>query len=304
MKKNNDNKYIYENQINKLKESGIKFKKITIDEAIIYLRDKTYLFRLKCYLNNYEKKDGKYNIDFLELIEISTLDFHLRKLILAIMIDIEHIIKVNLINLYDNNKIENINDKINQFIKNKESCLSKGWKINHSDYKYDLYNKYENKWELWAFIEILSFGNLQQFIKFLGIEIPHFKGLYFSLKNIRNAAAHNSLLLCNLKNNNENFYFTNKVKYFLLENKFTFAERTTLLIPFINDFMCMMLIMYRFSDNTVISCRIKDLIKFFDRVKSKNIITSEKLINIFNIIDKFHNILINKNNKKNKIIKK
>lgn len=106
------------------------------------------------------------------------------------------------------------------------------------------------------------------------------------------------MLLCNLKNNNENFYFTNKVKYFLLENKFTFAERTTLLIPFINDFMCMMLIMYRFSDNTVISCRIKDLIKFFDRVKSKNIITSEKLINIFNLIDKFHNILINKNNKK------
>lgn len=41
------------------------------------------------------------------------------------MIDIEHIIKVNLINLYDNNKIENINDKINQFIKIKSHVYQK-----------------------------------------------------------------------------------------------------------------------------------------------------------------------------------
>lgn len=297
MKKNSYKKDIYENQINKLKESGITFKQITVDEAITYLRDKTYLFRLKCYLNNYEKKDGKYNIDFLELIEISTLDFHLRKLILAIMIDIEHIIKVNLINSYDDNKIENINIKIKEFIKERESCFLRNRKINYSDYKYDLYNKYEEEWKLWAFVETLSFGSLEPFIKFLKVEIPYFKGLYFSLKTIRNAAAHNSLLLCNLKNNNENFNFTNKVKDFLLKNKFTTEERKILLIPFINDFMCMMLIMYRFSDNTVISCRIKDLIKFFDRVKSKDIITSEKLINIFNLINKFHNILINKNKK-------
>lgn len=270
------------------------FNKISIDDAIIYLSDTTYLFRLKCYLNNYDKENGKYNLDFSELIEISTLDFHLRKLILSIMIDIEHIIRVKLINLCDNNQINHINKKINEFINNGDISILKMEEISHFDYKYNLYKKYENKWELWALVEILSFGSLIKLINLLGLKITFFNGLYFPLKQLRNAVAHNSLLLCNLKNTNKKFQFTHKVEYALSKNKFTEEEKTMICIPPINDFMCMMLIMYRFVDNTVMTHRINELTTFFTRVKREKIITSKKLINIFELLNRFHNIFINK----------
>ena len=292
---NND---VYENQINKLKEDGITFNNISIEDSITHLKDKTYLFRLKCYLNNYEKKDERYNLDFSELIEISTLDFHLRKLILSITIDIEHIIRVRLMNLYDNNQINNVNEQINGFIKNGNIDILKMEDINHLDYKYYLYKKYENKWELWALAEILSFGSLIKLIQLLKVKIRPFNNYYFPIKKLRNAVAHNSLLLCNLKNTNNTFHFTKKLKDWLLKNNFTKKDISMLCIPILNDFMCLLLVVYKFSDNKVISHRIVELVAFFERVKKKKIITSKRLIDIFKLLDKFHNIIIEKNKKK------
>lgn len=239
--------------------------------------------------------DGKYNIDFLELIELSTIDFHLRKLVISTMIDLEHIIKVKLMNLFDNNEIKNAKKRINTLIKDGILSIRRINEISVFDYKYDLYKKYEGKWELWALIEILPFGSLIMLIKNLEVEIDNLKNFYFPLRKLRNEAAHNSLLLCNLRNINHNFDFTKKIKYILKKNNFKENEQKSLSIPLLNDLMCMILVMYKFKDNLAIQRRIGDLLGFFDRVeKSRKIITSKEINDIFILLDRFHNVFVKK----------
>jgi hypothetical protein len=73
-------KDIFNKQIELLKNKGVKFVLINEEEAINYLMKANYFFRIKCYLNNFDKnKEGKYNVDFLVLKELSTIDMYLRK---------------------------------------------------------------------------------------------------------------------------------------------------------------------------------------------------------------------------------
>ncbi|MDK2819947.1 MAG: Abi family protein [Mycoplasmataceae bacterium] len=281
----------YNNQINELKKIGVNFSNLENDYVISILRDKTYLFRFKGYLSNYEQDvNGKYNLDFEELEEISKIDFLLRKLILSICLDVEHIIKVKIMNLYNENLIKDCDDKINYLIENKMFTFSKD---KSSNYNHKIYEEYKNDWTLFALIEVISFGSLLTLINLLEIDLPFCedKDMLWSLKSIRNSAAHNYPMLCNL-DSNKNYKINKNIFEFLEEQGFESLEISYISIPIINDLMCVLWILHKITNNKVISKRFEDIDVLKERIRNSNTeIKSSKCKNIFKTIDKYNESL-------------
>ena len=90
-------------QIRHMEEAGITFEHISKAEATRFLQYNTYYFKLKAYAKNFTKykngeRAGKYfNLDFAYLQDLSTIDAHLRKFIIKTALDIEHFLKVKLL---------------------------------------------------------------------------------------------------------------------------------------------------------------------------------------------------------------
>lgn len=91
-------KLSYDEQIDDLKSKNVKFDIYSEDEARKYLQYNNYYFKLKAYARDYttyskvELKDKYINLDFAYLVELSTLDMYLRRLIVGLCLDI-HLIK-------------------------------------------------------------------------------------------------------------------------------------------------------------------------------------------------------------------
>ena len=71
--------------ISHMKIKGIKFDIVKEEEAKIFLQNNNYYMKLASYRANYDKRksNGEYiNLDFAYLRELSTIDMHLRYLIL------------------------------------------------------------------------------------------------------------------------------------------------------------------------------------------------------------------------------
>ena len=70
--------------ISHMKIKGIKFDRVKEEDAKIFLQTNNYYMKL-LYRANYDKRKGKdeyINLDFAYLQELSTIDMHLRYLIL------------------------------------------------------------------------------------------------------------------------------------------------------------------------------------------------------------------------------
>ena len=84
-------------------EKGVSFKYVTEDNAEKYLAQINNYLRTASYRKNYQKylngpSKGKYiDLDFAYLQELSTVDMHLRNLVTKMCIDIEHDLKVLLL---------------------------------------------------------------------------------------------------------------------------------------------------------------------------------------------------------------
>ena len=86
-----------------MKNKGITFNITSEADATAYLHQNNNYFKLTSYRKNYSKytsgtKAGKYeNLDFAYLVELARIDVQLRHVILAMCLDIEHFLKVQLI---------------------------------------------------------------------------------------------------------------------------------------------------------------------------------------------------------------
>ena len=201
-------KYSIEDQINHFKSKGIKFSIMDEESAKDYLQNNTYFFKLKSYCKSFEcnKKNQQYiNVDFAYIVELSKLDMYLRSLIIKISLDTEHFLKVKLINDFTNNESENGYNIINllfknyPFIKNNIAVKAKDSACA------DLIYKYKDNWAIWNIVEVLSFGDFIKLFELYYQQYPDTKSsanihyLLWSLKFIRNAAAHNNCLLNSLR---------------------------------------------------------------------------------------------------------
>ena len=107
-----------------MKSKGIRFEIVGEEDAQAFLENNNYYLKLASYRENYEKVSdntkenaGQYiNLDFAYLQELSTIDMHLRYLILQMTLDIEHSLKVSLLRDIEHNEKEDGYHIIQKFI--------------------------------------------------------------------------------------------------------------------------------------------------------------------------------------------
>lgn len=200
----------FDGQIDHMKNSqGISF---TIDDeakAKEFLENHNYYFRVKSYAKNYERYTGgpkanKYmQLEFAYLRELSTLDMYFRKIILKMLIDVEHFLKVRLLKDFNINQREDGYTLIAEFLsKNGDIALNIQKKITPGSYCGKLIKKYNPHFAIWNIIEILTFGDFNRLYEFYYSKFPpanDFSSFLWSARMLRNAVAHNNCLLNSLR---------------------------------------------------------------------------------------------------------
>lgn len=195
-----------EQLIEHMKNKGISFNEVSEIDAKEFLQKNNYYMKLAAYRANYEKcltgkREGKYKkLDFGYLKELSVLDMHLRYIIIDMCLDIEHSIKVKLINEITNNSLEDGYNIVRKFISKDDSFrILKNIRSHKSgEYCRDLIEKYYPYFSAWVFVELISFGDLVFFCSFYeevyGVQIVN-NALMNTVRDVRNAAAHSNCLL-------------------------------------------------------------------------------------------------------------
>ncbi len=208
-----------------LKEKNIKFNIISESEAEIYLKNNNNYYNLISYKHNFERYliDGKFidkyiDLDFAYLKDLSIIDYRVRLLLFKMIIDIEHYLKVRILNLIETINEENGYIIVNMYLEKDFYDKRFPKKVHNSIFKkvgseyykkiFSKYNIDENKKleniPIWEFLEVITFGELVNFYEFFSNEYKLDKEIknVFILREIvklRNAVAHNSCVLCELE---------------------------------------------------------------------------------------------------------
>lgn len=215
--------------IQKMKEEkGITFCIVSEKQAEKYLFNVNNFLRTASYRKNYQKyqkgsNEGKYiNLDFAYLKELSTIDRHFRMEIIHLCIDIEHDLKVKILQEVETNSKIDGYSVINDFLASNKKNLKKIAANCSSPFTCDLIRKYFtieeqidsitnkkvnniSKYDdcpIWVFLELITFGDLIYFYKFFceqnEIKPVISNSLLHLVRNLRNGCAHNNCILANL----------------------------------------------------------------------------------------------------------
>lgn len=207
--------------IEHLDKKGVKFDMINKEDAQKYLEENNNYFKLSSYRKNFQKYENgenvdKYiNLDFKMLIDLSIIDMRIRKTMLNIVLDLEHYTKVKLLSriekenkdgytiveeylqhLKDNNEFEYLENELH---KNKTGT-----------YCGDLITKYDGEYPIWAFLEIIPFGRLIKFYRYVAERLQDRKMIdesymLMDVRELRNACAHNNCIINDLKSNTSKY---------------------------------------------------------------------------------------------------
>lgn len=250
-------KLSYDEQIDDLKSKNVKFDIYSEAEARKYLQYNNYYFKLKAYARNYttyskvELKDKYINLDFAYLVELSILDMYLRRLIVGLCLDIEHVLKTRLMRDITNNDAEDGYNIVRKYVEQDGSVLSQLYSNKDKSATADLIKKFsedEEKVPVWSFIEALSFGRfIELYDMYYGIYGGHSYSSYLgSVKFLRNAAAHNSCLLNSLRKP-----YSIKIRKNMdimdaltKSKKFETSYKTKMENPVIHDFVVLLFVYY------------------------------------------------------------
>ncbi len=208
-------------------EKGITFNYISEENAIKFLKEKNNYFRLAAYRKNYDKKllgpeQGKYmNLDFACLVDLSIIDMRLRRIVFQMCLDIEHDLKIKLLNDITIDENEDGYSIVDDFVNRYDDLKDEIYKKRYSTYVGDLINKFfsfdvhlnaNNKviydefdvnCPLWAFVEIISFGTFIKLYEFYyDTKAPLQSSVLNPIKSLRNACAHNNCIINNLRRGN------------------------------------------------------------------------------------------------------
>jgi abortive infection bacteriophage resistance protein len=153
-----------EEQIEYMYKKRISFSICKRIDALIYLEQKANYFRLKAYCKDYRKYDtssekaGLYvSLDFAYLKELSTLDMYLREIILKMTIDIEHFLKVKMLNDLQKNGKEDGYQIVNTFFDEYSDIKTKIQRMSDENgYTSVLAKKYLTDMPMWVLVELLS----------------------------------------------------------------------------------------------------------------------------------------------------
>lgn len=309
-------KLTIDEQITHMKNKGILFNIINEQEAREFLMKNNYYFKLKAYAKNYDKyitgeNKGKYiNLEFAYLIELSRLDMYFRKFIIKMSLDLEHFLKTQLISDFSCN-IQEDGYQIVKELFQKYPYIEKSIKEKKKSNSIcnDLINKYDGNFAVWNVVEVLSFGDFIKLYELYYKKYPSLNSVekyLWSVKMLRNAAAHNNCLLNSLRNP-----YTIKFKPNLQVNHFISSikgisptqRKKKMNNPVIHD---LVVLIYVFNNSVVskdiIKYTMRELKEFLDirAVKNKSYFEKNEIIKstynfVKKVVDYFYNIVYNDN---------
>lgn len=193
-----------------MRDRGIQFNIMSHTEAVSFLTNNNYYKKLSCYKKNYtwvHDKDGnkKYQqLEFAYLTELSVIDMRLRYLIMQMCLDIEHAVKIWLINKCLERKDDGYTI-CSRFLEQYSDISSSIEKHSSSPYCEELINCHKHRYPIWILLEVLSFGDLCKLYKWFNdnnISKTTNNNIIFRVRELRNAAAHSHCLIRDLKSGN------------------------------------------------------------------------------------------------------
>ena len=198
-------------------KKGIKFNLYSEEDAKKYIETSTYYKKISSYQKNFATyvKDGEKvfaDLEFAYLKELASLDVELRHIVLDISLDIEHSVKVTILN-----KCMELNfdgyDVVDDFFSKYPNVRGNIDKNSGNSYCTELIQAHSSHFPIWVVVEVISFGDLCKLYKFM-VDKGYFGdskksairdvvSILYAVHNIRNAAAHNHCLLRDLRYSND-----------------------------------------------------------------------------------------------------
>ena len=274
---------------------GITFNLKSEEEAAVFLAKHNYFFRLKQYADFGEKtKSGKFiNVDFGQMVELSTVDMFLRKLILKMTLDFEHYLKVKIINDSQENPADDGYAVVESFLETHNRIRHLIENLNNSlnFYNRQVFEKYKETPSVWSIVEMLGFSDFIDFYahyyQYFHLKCeytPHFD----SVRRLRNAAAHNTCMISNLKPQNW-FKSDIEINFELLGAKLDVGNgviSSCLKVPVLNDFAVMLSNYVKLISSPKI--KEKTLEEIQDFFNGRMILNKDYFENVNEIINAYH----------------
>lgn len=204
-------------QIEHLILKGVKFEKITVEDAKQYLIKNNNYFKLRAYRKNFPKEqigtpNERYiNLDFAMLKDLSIIDKRLRYILVQLALDVEHFAKVKLLRHIEQSGNDGstivkkyMQHLVDQDLRNETffhaGLLAEIERNRNNPYCGGIIENYDPDYPVWAFLEIVPLGTFLHFYSFCAdiLESKQLKNDYYllkSIKPIRNAAAHSNCIL-------------------------------------------------------------------------------------------------------------
>ena len=197
-------------QIAHMKAKGVTFELVSEEEAAAYLASANNYLRAASYrklfpVHEQGARAGRFvHLDFAYLIELSSIDRMLREAFLPLAIDVEHFAKIRLLARMEAEG-EDGYAVASEFLAARprvEHGLSAraGADERHDTYTGDLIAHYLSGMPAWVLLEVVDFGTFADFWLFCAerwgderMRQQHY--VLKSVKALRNACAHNSLLV-------------------------------------------------------------------------------------------------------------
>lgn len=213
-------------QIVHLKNKGISFEICSEEEAFDYLRNNNNFFKLVSYRKNYDKyqggsREGQYiNLDFGFLKDLAIIDMQLRYTLVQLALDIEHYAKLELLRAAEDHQ-EDGYTICDDFVramdqKQKEMFMHEIARNERSLYCRALVERYPERLPMWVLLELIPFGRMVSFYRYCAgryeskiLQDRHF--LLKSCKELRNAAAHSSCIINDLRPATKEFHSRHSV---------------------------------------------------------------------------------------------
>ena len=255
---------------------GLTFNLMDEGRAKIFVAKQNYFFRLEQYLGicpeANKTRSGKYiGLDFGHLVEMSTIDMYLRKILFKMTIDLEHYLKVKLVGDCQDNPADDGYEVVAAFLaKNPKvkSSIQTGFKL-IGYYERPMF-RYTKAPAVWNFVEMVEFNDFSNFYSFY---YDYFRSdggwtkQFEAVRKLRNAAAHNSCILCSFKPVS-GFTGDYETTFELLGGNTGIGNGTIssmMKVPFLNDFAVLLSVYTKMATHpAVLEKTLKEVKEFLD----------------------------------------